>query len=257
MTDVFSSPKGMLGRANRQIEQLDTEINVFMKEKKRSFVVEKDVETGELVHKIKFTAMLSEDLPHIVFEAANNIRSTLDQMGFAIAVAHTGDAAPKSCKFPLGPTEADMRNNAKGGCKDLPPEITALFVSFKPYKGGNNILWSLNELANTPKHKLLFPVGVMGLGHNVSYFTGGGPGQTLKFDLPRFKREKNEIEFLRTSENAKVNYNLNLAFTVALDDVDEMIAGQHPVHVLSVMAREVAEVLNRTETACRRIGLIK
>jgi hypothetical protein len=47
----------------------------------------------------------------------------------------------------MGPTEDAVRNNAKGGCKDLPAEITMLFEGFKPYKGGNNALRALNEIA--------------------------------------------------------------------------------------------------------------
>ena len=103
MIDALASPRGMLRRARQQIGDLDAQIKSFMKEKPWSHVVAKDADGVTDLHKIKFTTRLSEDLPHIVFEAANNMRSALDQLGFTVANL-TGKIAPKSCKFPMGPT---------------------------------------------------------------------------------------------------------------------------------------------------------
>lgn len=49
----------------------------------------------------------------------------------------------------------------------------------------------------------------------------------------------------------------NVAFTVAFDDVDEVIRGQNPVGVLRTMTGEVERILVATERECRRIGLIQ
>jgi hypothetical protein len=162
MTDLFSSSKLMMCRARHHIGDLANQINAFMDGKPWTHLVENNVDGTKNLHKIKFTKRLPEDTSCMVFDAANNIRSVLDQMAFAIAVKHTGIIKPKSAKFPFGPTEFDMLNNSKGACKDLPPEISSLFESFRPYKGGNNLLWALNELANTPKHETIVPVGIGG-----------------------------------------------------------------------------------------------
>jgi len=158
MADLFASPKNMLRRAKYHINDLNTQISAFMHDKPWSHVIEKDVDGITDLHKVKFNKRLSDDLPGIVFDAANNLRPVLDQMAFAIAVVHTGKINPTSAKFPFGPTESKMLNNANGGCKDLPPVIQALFEGFRPYKRGNDALWALNELANTPKHKILIPL---------------------------------------------------------------------------------------------------
>jgi hypothetical protein len=253
MIDHFASPKSMLARAQRQIAELDAKINIFTEEKPWSHVVEKDVDGFTDVHKVKFTARLSEDLPHIVFETANNLRAVLDQLGFVVAI-RAGKRDPKSCKFPIGPTESKMRNNAKGGCNDLPPEIRALFEGFNPYKGGNDSLWALNELANGPKHKLLFPIAIGGQTSFVRTLVFDG--WSVQASVPTWDREKNEIEFLRTRATNKVQYNIDIAFTVALDNVSDVVRGQHPVAVLRTMAGVVESVLMATEAECRRIGLI-
>jgi hypothetical protein len=244
----------MLARAKRQVADLDTQIKAFAKEKPWSHVVEKDPTGATDIHKVKFTARLSDDLPHIVFEAANNLRAVLDQLGFAAANL-AGNKDPKSCKFPVGPTKEAMLNNSKGGCKDLPAEIRTLFEGFNPYKGGNNTIWALNELANGPKHKLLSPIAIGGSGMFVKSLTVVGGPMVIPF--PRWDSDKNEIEFLRTGAGADVQYNINIAFSVALDNVEEVIRGQHPVTALSTMGGEVDRILAATEAECRRIGLLK
>jgi hypothetical protein len=157
----------------------------------------------------------------------------------------------------MGPTETDMLNNSKGACKDLPSEIRSLFEGFKPYKGGNNALWALNELANTPKHKMLLPLAIGGAGVYFSTITIGprATGQTA-FLAPVWLRDKNQIVFLRTAPETDISYNGNLSFSVALDDVDEVIRGQPPAATLRAMAGEVESVLMATEAECRRLGLI-
>jgi len=253
MADLFASPKQMFRRAKHHISDLSTQIDAFTHDKPWSHVVEKNVD-GITDHKVKFNKRLSDDLPSIAFDAANNLRSVLDQMAFAIAVNHTGINNPKSAKFPFGPTKPDMINNAKGACKDLPPIIQVLFESFCPYKGGNNALWALNELANTPKHKMIVPLAI---GGGITTVTPKGlVTGSITILPPQWDREKNEIVFLSAGHGSQISYDANVSYTVALDDIDEIIRGQHPVAVLNAMASEVERVLMTTEAECRRIGLI-
>ena len=258
MTDIFQSPKRMLRWANENhIPNLEREIIRFRDEKPWSQVVEMDADGVTNIYKIKFTERLSEFLPNMVFDCANHLRPVLDQIAFAIAIKHTRNSKPKSAKFPVGPTENDMLNNLKGGCKDLPPEVRDLFKSFKPYKGGNNALWALNELVNMPKHMTLFPIG----------FGGGAttwriPERTVLyggvFELhpPKWDRLNNELVFARIDSKTEFNANFDVTFTVAFDEVDEVLRGHDPVAVIRTMAREVEQVLNLSETMCKAIGLI-
>ena len=140
----------------------------------------------------------------------------------------------------------------------MPAEIRTLFEGFKAYKGGNNTLWALNELANTPKHKLLIPVviGSGGLGINFLHVIKPGTGG-VGIMAPRWDRDKNEIVFLRAPDDAEIQYNVNVAFSVALDHVDEVIRGQNPVAVLRAMAAEVESVFTATEEESRRSELCR
>jgi hypothetical protein len=257
MSDLFKSPRRMLGRAKHHIADLEAQINSFIKDKPWTALIETDVDGVGQVFKIRFTERLAEDLPNIVFDCANNLRSALDQMAYAIGIRHTGIPNPKSAKFPFGPTEADMLNDKAGRCKDLPAEISSLFAAFQPYKGGNNAIWALNELCNTPKHKMLYPLAMgagIGMGGNASV-------NTIVELVPwtvGWNSEKNELILVRIRDPSgiKGQLNFNGTVTVALDDVDQVIRGQHPVKVLRAMIGEVERVLVTTERECRRIGLI-
>ena len=256
MADIFKSPKSMLSRAKRHLADLEAQIKAFMHDKPWNVVIEKDVDGTTNVLKIKFTKRLSEDLPHIIFDCANNLRSALDQAAFAIGIKHMG-SQPKAAKFPFGPSERDMLNNLAGGCKDLPAEIRDLFKGFKPYKGGNNAIWALNELCNAPKHKTLYPVvigsGGASLGGNFAIGSGG-----IRLQSPAWDSEKNEVEFVRFPDGAiQGNPNFNFALTVAFDEVDEVIRSQNPIGALRAMTGEVERILVATERECRRIQLIK
>jgi len=195
---------------------------------------------------------LSEDIPHIVFETATNLRAALDQAAFQIAVRHTSNPEPKSAKFPFGPTKDDMLNNLKGGCKDVPPEIKLVFSASKPYKGGNDPLWALNELRNSPHHKILVPIqigrgGTIKVSHGL--FIGGRSRPTWEWNS-----ERNEIVWLRT-DGGTSKYNLDFDVGVAFDDVVEFLDQKPPVPVLNAMVRAVEKVLIMTEVESRRIGL--
>jgi len=147
MTDVFRSPQLTLIRAHHHIRDFRETVNRFVAEKPWTRFVDKNSNPGKYLYKIKFRQQLPEILPCILFDATNNLRAVLDQVGYASAVAARGSSL-KATKFPFGPTEEGFRNNLAGGCKDLPLEMQDLFRSFNAYKGGNDTLWSLNANAN-------------------------------------------------------------------------------------------------------------
>ena len=90
----------------------------------------------------------------------NNLRATLDQIGYSAAIAR-GKINPKSkTNFPFGDDAAGVENVfSKNQAKlSLPPQIMDLFRSVEPYKGGSGqLLWAINKLCNTKKHSTLVP----------------------------------------------------------------------------------------------------
>ncbi len=250
----------MLGWAQRRIDDLEKEIDRFSNARPWTFVRERDDDGVIDALKVKFSSRLSNDIPHIIFDAVNHLRSALDQTAHAIAVRHTGKARPKHAKFPFGQTEQEMVNDANGRCKDLPTEVTSIFRSFKPYKSGNVVLWALNELANTPKHKTIYPVSLSGLS---TLIRPNGlkiemrPNERFELFPPRWDADKYELILGYVPSRISFPEDLEVTFTVALDEVDEVIRGPNPAAVLRRMAEEVKAVLDAAEQTCRCIGLMK
>ena len=117
---------------------MEGEITVFNKTNPCTQVIERDPNTAEFVHKIKLVKPLPVALSGIVFDVVVNLRSALDQAGFAVAVAAGTNG--RAAHFPFGKTLAEVRSRAKEGSKNIPKEIFDVMVSAKPYKGGNDLL---------------------------------------------------------------------------------------------------------------------
>jgi hypothetical protein len=106
-------------------------------------------------------------------DAIHNMRSALDSLVFALAVAKyrpngVPDKIARDCQFPI---IGDEDRNGKSGCgpqmfksqsfriAGLHPQAQAVIEDIQPYTLGSNFrdhqLWQLAELSNTDKHRLL------------------------------------------------------------------------------------------------------
>lgn len=166
MTALFYSSRRRLARAEEHISDLEGKVNAFVAEKPWASVVESDADGFLHVHKFKSTKGLPEGLANIAADAIENLRSALDNAGYTIALAAgiykaAGRMEPKYSNFPFAKSHGELKNSIKGRCRDLPPDIVSLIHSFQPYQGGNDLLWSLNELCNANKHRLLVPMSML------------------------------------------------------------------------------------------------
>jgi hypothetical protein len=248
--DPFHSPKQRLSRANDHIRRLHKRIETFFKKAPYSRVIELDTDGVTQLHKFKFTQRLPESCVLSATEALEALRSTLDQTGYAAAVA-AGKSSPKKTQFPIGDDAAGLENLVKRKvAADLPDEILALFLSFKPYKGGNDLIWALNKLRNTT-HTTLISVAVTSDG-----MRSRGVGLLSNASIPGnfvLDSEKNEIIFGRVGPGGIFKYDMEFAFLVTLGELD-ILAHNQAVAVLREMAGEVGRILLATEAECRRLG---
>jgi len=197
-------------------------------------------------------------LPCILFDIASNLRAALDQAGYAATVA-SGNIKLEKTNFPFADSLANLNNNIDGPrnvCRDLPPEITAIFRGFKPYKGGNDPLWALNKLCNTKKHCALVPLQI---GSATVFFVSDVIGDNWSsstvspnsFGLG-WNPEKNEITLTTTPPGVTPKITADVAFNIAIEGI-ETIVGEQATHVLHAMSGIVERVLMATEAECRRL----
>ena len=144
MTDIFESSKLRLSRAKEHILAFEERQKVFLKTKEWSDIIERDAKGANYLHKVRFLNPFPPDFALIATEAIEHLRASLDHAAYAIAVA-SGTTDPKSAYFPFAQDLAGLETVIKGRCKDIPPDIVTLFCSFQPYKGGNDLIWTLNR----------------------------------------------------------------------------------------------------------------
>lgn len=250
MADIFDSSRRTIARAKQHIADLDKRVSAFNETKPYAHVVEPDT-AGNHLHKVKMTSRIPEDFSDIASDAVNNLRASLDQAGYSIAVA-LGKVEPRNAYFPFADSAANLESIIKRRCKDLPNEILALFRSFKPYKGGDDLLWTLNRICNTNKHRLLAPIGIGASGMHVRHLSGSG---NFSIPVPKWDSGKNEIVFLVVGADTEVKYDLNISFGVSFNEIDT-VQGLPTIGVLNAMADSVSVIFERIRAKAFKMGLL-
>src|SRR5215471_13272321 len=107
--DPFHSPKTRLKWANEDIDSLYKHVKRFLKTAPYRQVIDLDADGITQILKLKFTERLPEGCTQSATKALENLRHTLDQIGYAAAVA-SGKVAPKQTYFPIGDSLVCLEN---------------------------------------------------------------------------------------------------------------------------------------------------
>lgn len=250
MSDPFESARRKVARAKEHISTLERETVSFFSAKPYIRIAEPDSEARQLeVHKLRFSAGLPDQFATLTSDALHNLRDSLDNAGYALAIV-AGKAAPLHTAFPFGGSAVDFENSL-GRCKDIPTEIHALFRAYKPYKGGNDFLWALNRLAVTDKHKLL----TIALNSQLGNVDAVGAIHHIPVN-PTWDPAKREIEIFTGVVGHPVKGKIEIGLFVAFDEVP-YVAGEPVLKVLDYFVELVEDILSRLETEARRLGIVK
>jgi hypothetical protein len=142
-SNELTSAADKLSWAEEQIQEFQRQLRRFVQSEPYQRVVEIDPQTAEHVVKFRLTRPMPRELKHVTASVVGNLRATLDQAAFATAIAD--GKSGKFAAFPFARTEAEISDAARSRSKQIPADIFAVMASFKPYRGGNDALWALNE----------------------------------------------------------------------------------------------------------------
>ena len=270
MTDIFESPRWTLERARHHIRDLNQVVRDFIDPSPWTYVVDKKFKPGKEVHKIVFTRKLPYGAACMLFDAANNLRTVLDQVGHASSIAagivpptKTDPKITYKTNFPFGDTLAQIENHRDGrkGYRHLPPEVLNLFLGFKPYEGGNDTLWALNKLCNTKKHCALVPITVLDARANFSATLPDGTPigidgtPTEDGAFKGWDPDKPEMILVTVPAGLDPQVRGHFGFQVAISDI-EVLRRRPTIEVLNDMTSIVESILMATEAECRRLRFI-
>ena len=166
-----------------------------------------------------------------------------------------GRVNPRHAYFPVYANVAEFDKSARGLCKDIPEEIFALFRALKPYKGGNDILWALNRIAISEKHKIVTAMGAILMGTHFRIETHGLDSYCRCPQVPVWGRTNNEIVIAFSSHGTTLKYNFQSIPLVVFEDI-EIVGGQPVVPVFHNAANEVHNIIVAVEAEARRCGFL-
>lgn len=251
----FASSRQRITRAKTHIRNLDRIVRRFIHHNPYKHVVVPHPDGVHVIHKLKAKRRnLPRSFADVSTDAIENLRAALDQAVYAIAIAHgiTDRRDLRNVAFPFSSNATDFQSRLNGTCPGFPQEILTLLRSFKPYKGGDNTLWAINELANTSKHITLPTVVFTIIAAHVHEVIGMG---NFVFP-PQWDSQQNEFVLGMAVPKTRVKYKADLIFNVGFDGIPTF-AGKPVVTVLDEMASIVDRILVDMESEGRRIGLFK
>ena len=135
--------------AKERIGDLDREIAAFAKVNPDPFFDDTDSQTGAHVLRARFASAVPSSWGILAGEAVHHLRSSLDILWRRLMRARTSD---HYCAFRVYGTEGDFPKRPAPASSPNAAAIT-VYQSLKPYRGGNDRLWLLDELDNEDKHR--------------------------------------------------------------------------------------------------------
>jgi hypothetical protein len=256
-TDPLYSAKLSIKRACEHLDDLVARIDQFFRKNPGQYVSEPDPDGIHEVHKIKFSERFPIEWCVIATEIIEHLRASLDHATFASFFLATGKMESNFTAFPFGKTAGDLDKSVRGRSKHLLPEIQTLLRSFNGYKGGNDLLYTLNDLANDCKHGLVtFIAGAIAGGQVSGTAAKWAEGGVQFADPPIWDVEKNEIAYARVRLGANFEHQGKMQVYVSVPHA-EHLPGIGATGILDKIGAEVARVVEEIEAKCRELGILK
>ncbi len=222
-------------RAKEHVADLERELQSFLQSNPYKVGSKHDPQTRKLIYYVTSVEPTPDCLPLIAGDAIQNLMSALDHLAYQIVCSDTGNNPPnpKWIYFPIADDAAKYEARKGGKIKGARQETLDAIDALKPYKGGNDLLWTLYRLNNIEKHRLLLTVGSQAAGVNLgqlmaSHLSGAFPaGAVATFESMNIFLNpadkgfplKAGFELYVGAVDEKPNPKQQFRFTVALNEI--------------------------------------
>lgn len=157
-------PRLKIERASAKIDEAKRELGSTGTHR---FIARIDTDSGDSFVRLDLADV--SDLVHVIVgEVAYQLRSALDVAAVALARAN-GAMNVRHVYFPFAKNEQEfLAKGAQQKMADLSQPVKDALASCAPYRGGNDLLYGLNELCNTDKHNNLIAT-IMQVGNRITF----------------------------------------------------------------------------------------
>lgn len=251
MNDAFEEAHLLNQRARELSRELATLAKEFFDTEPYTQRTDVDRKSGEHIHKIAMTRQLPKRLTPIAADAINNLRSALDHAVVASCI-ELNVVRASTTYFPFAGDEAQLDNAIKGRCKNVPKGLVDLFRSFKPYKGGNDLLYAISALSGSNKHQKLVAIGAAGSNAIRIDRLHVVKAKHFEVHLPRWDVSRGKLVLFRSSPEAEFKGSIDFQFFVAFASAD-FVAGSDASTVIDRMCEEVDRIITAIEVETARL----
>lgn len=224
-------------RAKQHVADLDGEIRRFLDTDPYVVGTKHDPQSRQLIYYVVRVEATPPRLSVIAGDVLQNLMSALDHLAYQLVMADTGDDPPphrSRIYFPIARDAAEYETKKIRKIEGVRQETLNTIDAIKPYKGGNDQLWSLYQLNNVEKHRLLMTVGSMLRSVDVGAVISGNIAKVLAASggwpkgvpmplLRAFVRPGDPLVPLKAGDelfidapDAEVNEQMQFRFSVAL-----------------------------------------
>jgi hypothetical protein len=251
-------------RAKEHIEEVQAEVSRFLDGTPYGVGAKHDPQTGKLIYYVSSVKPAPKRLPLVAGDAIQCLMSALDHLAYQVVCSDTADNPPNPnwIYFPIRDSAQDYEAKKRGKMEGAAQETFDAIDALKPYKGGNDALWSLFRLNNIEKHRTLLTVGSfvatldigqIGARHLFEAFNDWPEGIEQLFDTMHAHFRPTDsgfplkvgYELLIGAVNEKPNPNAQFTFGVALAEpgVLESQSLIETLHQLSALVEGIVTAL--------------
>jgi hypothetical protein len=248
-------------RAKEHLKGLELEIQDFFKTQPFKVGVKIDRETRKPTYFVESTTPVPDQISVIAGDLIQNLVTALDHLAYQLVCKDTNDSPPKpnTIYFPIAGDLDKYNENKRRKMNGASEETINAIDALKPYKGGDDLIWSLHALNNIEKHRLLLTVGSHAAGihlgqlmsqHLGDHFPDGAKAALESMNHFLMPADKGfpltaDFELYTGAVDEQPNPKLEFRFNVALSEPG-IIDGKplfDTVNNFSTMVQEVVETL--------------
>lgn len=247
--DPMESPRFHLNRAREKYEEIGPLLRRHIESGPFALVTEDSTTNGMRRTILRRTKRTPLAVGATVNEAFEHLRKSLDQIGYAVAIAAGTNG--RHSAFPFGNSETEVIGRFSGQSRQLPPAIQDVVLSFHPYFEGDGLFWATNEIANHSKHRITmaYPSVVSGAALQNLQLTGSG-SLLGPWDEAKGEMLISEVAHDSSWSIGEVSFGIQLVF----GDIP-VVEGMPIEPVFSHAEGKVGQVLDAIEQKAREIGL--